>query len=105
MLVLSQTPRLTCADRLWQRPSERRNRLTLASIRAKVEHAFRVIKRQFGRVKVRYRSLGQKTAQLKALFALSDLWMASKTLQVLDGQIRPATAHRAWSDGNQSLRQ
>ena len=28
-----------------------------ASIRAKVEHAFRVIKRQFGHVKVRHRGL------------------------------------------------
>jgi IS5 family transposase len=31
-----------------------------ASIRAKVEHPFRVIKRQFGYTKVRYRGLGQK---------------------------------------------
>ena len=35
-----------------------------ASIRAKVEHPFRVIKRQFGHVKVRYRGLAKNTAQL-----------------------------------------
>ena len=47
-----------------------------ASIRAKVEHPFRVIKRQFGHVKVRYRGLRKNTAQLVTLFALSNLWMA-----------------------------
>jgi IS5 family transposase len=35
---------------------------TKASIRAKVEHPFRVIKRQFGFVKVRYRGLKKNTA-------------------------------------------
>jgi IS5 family transposase len=51
-----------------------------ASIRAKVEHPFRVIKRQFGHVKVRYRGLAKNTAQLHTLFALSNLWMARRTL-------------------------
>jgi IS5 family transposase len=46
-----------------------------AGIRAKVEHPFRVIKRQFGHVKVRYRGLKKNTAQLFTLFALSNLWM------------------------------
>jgi hypothetical protein len=32
------------------------------------------------------------TAQLSTLFALSNLWMARKTLQVLDGQVRAQTA-------------
>jgi IS5 family transposase len=35
-----------------------------ASIRAKVEHPFRVIKRQFGFTKVRYRGLAKNTAQM-----------------------------------------
>jgi transposase, IS5 family len=51
-----------------------------ASIRAKVEHPFRVIKRQFGFVKVRYRGLKKNTAQLTTLFALSNLWMARRKL-------------------------
>ena len=51
-----------------------------ASIRAKVEHPFRVIKRQFGHVKVRYKGLVKNTAQLHTLFALSNLWMARRTL-------------------------
>ncbi len=46
-----------------------------ASIRAKVEHPFRVVKKQFGHVKVRYRGLAKNTAQIKTLFMLSNLWM------------------------------
>jgi IS5 family transposase len=53
---------------------------TKASIRAKVEHPFRVIKRQFGHVKVRYRGLMKNTAQLHTLFALSNLWMVRRAL-------------------------
>ena len=46
-----------------------------ASIRAKVEHPLRVMKRQFGFVKVRYRGLKKNTAQLTTLLTLSSLWM------------------------------
>lgn len=56
----------------------------MPSIRAKVEHPFRVIKRQFGHVKVRYRGLKKNTAQLFTLFALSNLWMVRSKL--LGGQ-------------------
>ena len=51
-----------------------------AGIRAKVEHPFRVIKRQFGFVKLRYRGLMKNTAQLFTLFALSNLWMVRSKL-------------------------
>jgi IS5 family transposase len=51
-----------------------------ASVRAKVEHPFRVIKRQFGFAKTRYRGLKKNTAQLTTLFALSNLWMARRKL-------------------------
>ena len=44
-----------------------------ASVRAKVEHPFRVIKCQFGFTKVRYKGLAKNTAQLITLFALSNL--------------------------------
>jgi IS5 family transposase len=56
-----------------------------ARIRAKVEHPFRVIKRQFGHVKVRYRGLAKNTAQLHTLFALSNLWMVRRTLMLEQG--------------------
>ena len=51
-----------------------------ARIRAKVEHPFRVIKRQFGYTKVRYRGLMKNTLQLTTLFALSNLWMVRHQL-------------------------
>lgn len=51
-----------------------------ARIRTKVEHPFRVIKRQFWHVKVRYRGLAKNTAQLHTLFVLSNLWMVRRRL-------------------------
>ena len=51
-----------------------------ASIRAKVEHPFRVIKCQFGHRKVRYRGLAKNTSQLLVMFALSNLWMVRKRI-------------------------
>ena len=55
-----------------------------ASVRAKVEHPFRVVKCQFGFTKVRYKGLAKNTAQLFTLFALSNLWMARR--QLMGGQ-------------------
>jgi IS5 family transposase len=51
-----------------------------ASIRAVVEHPFRVIKRQFGHCKTRYRGLKKNTAQFHSLFALANLYMARREL-------------------------
>ena len=59
-----------------------------ASLRAKVEHPFRVIKRQFGYTKVRYRGLVKNTAQLLTLFALSNLWMVRRPLLITVGKLR-----------------
>ena len=56
-----------------------------AGIRAKVEHPFRVLKRQFGYGKVRYRGLKKNTLQLTTLFALSNLWMARHQLLKAQG--------------------
>jgi len=69
-----------------------------ASVRAKVEHPFRVIKRQFGHVKVRYRGLAKNTAQLETLFALANLWMTRAKLIARHGKVRPmrAKAARIW---------
>jgi len=57
-----------------------------ASIRAKVEHPFRVIKRQFGYMKTPYRGLTKNTAQLYGLFALANLYMARRSLMRLQDQ-------------------
>jgi IS5 family transposase len=51
-----------------------------AGVRAKVEHPFRVIKRQFGFMKVRYRGLKKNTAQLFTLFALSNRFCRIKRI-------------------------
>jgi IS5 family transposase len=42
----------------------RKNEYEKASVRAKVEHPFRVIKRQFGLVKVRFKGLAKNTAHV-----------------------------------------
>jgi IS5 family transposase len=63
-----------------------------ASVRAKVEHPFRVIKQQFGLTKVRFRGLMKNTQHVITLFALANLWMARKRLMRLQGQVRLQTA-------------
>ena len=51
-----------------------------AGIRAKVEYPLRVLKRQFGFTKVRYRGLAKSKAQIVKLFTPSNLWMARRAL-------------------------
>jgi IS5 family transposase len=63
-----------------------------ASVRAKVEHPFRVIKCQFGLAKVRFRGLAKNTAHILTLFALSNLWMARRKLLAMTGSLRPQFA-------------
>ncbi|MCF8797499.1 IS5 family transposase [Xanthomonas campestris] len=71
-----------------ERAREQRWEHFKASVRAKVEHPFRVIKRQFGYTKVRYRGLAKNTAQVLTLFALSNLWMKRKQLLPAMGSVR-----------------
>lgn len=70
---LPEGPRKTAAKK-----RERRK----ASVRAKVE-PFRVIKRQFDLMKVRFRGLAKNTAHVVTLFALSNLWMARHQLMAM----------------------
>jgi IS5 family transposase len=63
-----------------------------ASARVKVEHPFRVIKRQFGLVKVRFKGLQKNTVHVVTLFALSNLWMARRQLIAMMGIVRPKSA-------------
>jgi len=58
---------------------EQINRL-IAMVRARVEHPFRVIKRQFGYVKTRCRGLAKNRAQLFTLFALGNLFLVRRRL-------------------------
>lgn len=56
-----------------------------ASMRAFVEHPFRILKRQFGYRKVRYRGLAKNGAQVMTLFALGNLWMARRQVLAMAG--------------------
>ena len=56
-----------------------------ASIRAKVEHPFHVIKNLFRHKKTRYRGLAKNHAQLYSLFGLANLVMAKRRLPALHG--------------------
>ena len=57
-----------------------------ASIRAKVEHPFHVIKNLFRHRKVRYRGLAKNNAQLFSLFGFANLMLARRRLMALDAQ-------------------
>lgn len=59
-----------------------------AAVRSKVEHPFRVLKREFGFQKIRIKGLAKNTAQILTLFALSNLWMARRRLMPTGG-VRP----------------
>jgi IS5 family transposase len=58
-----------------------------ASVRAKVEHPFHVIKNLFRHRKTRYRGFAKNTAQLFALFALfgfANLVLAGRRFKITD---------------------
>jgi transposase, IS5 family len=58
-----------------------------ASIRAKVEHPFHVVKNLFEHRKTRYKGLTKNTAQLFSLFALANLVLARRWLLGADSQV------------------
>lgn len=64
--------KLNCADRSFNKKSNR--------TRARVEHAFGVIKHLWGYRKVRYRGLAKNAAQVVTLFALANMYMARREL-------------------------
>src|SRR5664280_753345 len=72
---------LDCS-RPWARLLEQAEQLK-ASVRAKVEHPFHVIKNLFRHKKVRYKGLAKNQAQLYSLFGLANLVIAKRPLLVL----------------------
>lgn len=60
-----------------------------ASIRAKVEHPFHVIKNLFGYRKVRYKGLAKNQVQLFTLFGLANLVLATRCKGQVDGASVP----------------
>ena len=60
----------------WQKDLALAHEKLKASIRAKVEHPFHIVKNIFKHKKTRYKGLPKNHAQLNVLFALSNLYMA-----------------------------
>jgi IS5 family transposase len=58
---------------------KRRNR-KMSSLRSRVEHLFRVMKRQFGYTKTRYRGLAKNAAQVFTLIGLTNLYLKRHAL-------------------------
>ena len=59
---------------------ERKRNRTKSKVRAKVEHAFLVIKRIYGFAKVSYRGLAKNGNRLFVVAALANLFMARRHL-------------------------
>ena len=71
---------------------------TKASIRAKVEHPFRVIRWQFGYVKVKYRRLAKNTVNVVAVCAVQPVDGAKTAFEYqATGMIALANGQRAGS--------
>ena len=76
-------------DVIWATPFKRKkgqdltddqrriNRL-MSSYRSKVEHVFRIVKRQFGYTKTRYRGLSKNSQQIFCLLALANIYIVRK---------------------------
>jgi len=62
--------------------SQKKRNRKHGSVRAKVEHVFRVIKCQFGYRKVRYRGLAKNEAQMFSLIALANIYLARRKMRV-----------------------
>jgi len=71
--------------RKWARLLEQAEQLK-ASVRAKVEHPFHVVKNLFCHKKVRYKGLAKNAAQLFSLFALANLVIAKRRLLAIHAQ-------------------
>jgi len=61
-------------------PAEKAKNTTKSKVRAKVEHAFLIIKRIFGFAKVRYRGLMKNANRLFVTCALANLYMVRRRL-------------------------
>ena len=87
-LIAEKPSRLRAMKSARDRRHAKRCERFKASLRAKVEHPFRVIKRQFGYARVRCRGIAKNAAQVATLFALSNLWMARRQLLASTGGVR-----------------
>ena len=56
-----------------------------ASVRAKVEHPFLIVKRDFGFVKTRYRGIAKNLNELQIAFASANLLMRARAIALTTG--------------------
>jgi IS5 family transposase len=59
---------------------QRRINRYMSSFRSKVEHVFRIVKRQFGYTKTRYRGLDKNSQQIFCLLALANIYIMREKL-------------------------
>ena len=71
--------------RKWARLLEKAEKLK-ASVRAKVEHPFHVVKNLFRHKKARYKGLAKNEAQLFSLFGLANLVLAKRSLLAINAR-------------------
>lgn len=72
-------------------PKQRKFNRLLASVRAKVEHPFRVLKRQFGFVKVRYRGMEKYRPDSDLVCAVD---IVSGAARIADTGINPSCGRK-----------
>ena len=70
----SQIKKLSASGQYAAKKAERKK----ASVRAKVEHVFAVVKRQLGYRRTRYRGLKKQTSKINIMFALANLILADR---------------------------
>jgi hypothetical protein len=72
-------------------PEDAKINRIIAMVRARVEHPFRIRRRQFGTVKTRYRGLARNRARIGTLFALGNLFLVRRRMPAC-GRVRPKSA-------------
>jgi IS5 family transposase len=64
-------------------PQHDRDRVTAGAVRAKVEHPFLIVKRDFGFTKTRYRGLAKNLNHLHVLFASANWLMRGRAVALM----------------------
>ena len=75
---INKRPSMVHKNPGWKRGQQKRREHEKSSVRAKVEHVFGIVKRQFQYRKTRYRGLTKTAASLYMRFALANLILADR---------------------------
>ncbi|MBP6368289.1 MAG: transposase [Nitrosomonas sp.] len=71
--------------------SQKKRNRKHSSIRARVEHVFRVIKQQFVFTRTRYRGLMKNAVQMNMLMGLANLYLLRRNCWLLEGEFAQNT--------------